>query len=81
LKQGLILAKRVICSNSLDVAQAMNEGGYSNEASTVHFMTAITWLASEFLNFKFQHNFYEANLIAHELARLAREYDQQVWLD
>jgi hypothetical protein len=33
------------------------------------------------LKVKFEHNFREANLVAHELARLARGSDQQVWLD
>jgi hypothetical protein len=58
----------------------MNEGGYSNVV-----LAAILddWypLASEFLKVKFEHNFREANSIAHELAKLARGSDKQVYLD
>jgi hypothetical protein len=38
-------------------------------------------LASEFMEIQLEHNCREANMVAHELARLARGSDQQVWLD
>jgi ribonuclease HI len=86
LKQGLLLAQslgcnRVICcSDNLDVVQAMKEGGYSHGVSAA-ILDDCYYLASNFPKIQFEHNYREANMVAHELARLARGSDQHVWLD
>ena len=86
LKQGLLLAQslgctRVICcSDNLDVVQAMQEGGYSQGISAA-ILDNCYHLATRFLKIEFEHNYREANMVAHELARLARESDQHTWLD
>jgi ribonuclease HI len=72
LKGGLTLAQsmgcnRVICYDNMDVIQAMTEGGFSNGA--------------DFVKIQFEHTFRESNRVAHELARLAREHEHNVWLD
>jgi hypothetical protein len=53
---------------------------YFNRAS-VAILDDCYHLTFEYLKVKFNHNFREANSVAHELARPARESDQQVWLD
>jgi hypothetical protein len=58
----------------------MHEGGYYNGASAA-ILDDCYHLASKFLKVKFEHNFREANSVAHELPSLARGSDQQVWLD
>jgi ribonuclease HI len=86
LKQGLILAQTVgcdraiCCSNSMDVIQAMEDGGYSNGSAAAIFDDCYH-LASYFLKIQFEHNYREANQVAHELARVAGRNDQSVWLD
>jgi hypothetical protein len=68
LKQGLLLA-----------IQAMQEGGYSSSVATAT-LDDCYHLASYFLKIQFEHNYREANMVAHELAKLARRNDQHVWL-
>jgi nitrate/TMAO reductase-like tetraheme cytochrome c subunit len=84
-KHGLELAQNVgcnrilCCSDSLDVIQAMQDGGYSNGAATI--LDDFYHLATEFSKVHFEHNCHEPNLVAHEIARYARSNDQHVWLD
>jgi hypothetical protein len=39
------------------------------------------YLAKEFPKIEFEHNFREANMIAHELASVTRRVNQNIWLD
>jgi ribonuclease HI len=86
LKQGLILAQiigcnRIICcSDNMDVIQAMKEGGYSNCVAAA-ILDDCYHLATEFVKIEFEHNFREANMVAHELAKSAGREDQHIWLD
>lgn len=86
LKQGLILAqslgcnKVVCCSDNMDVIQAMNNGGYSSGIAAA-ILDDCYHLAIEFVKIKFEHDYREANSVAHELARLARGQMQQVWFE
>jgi hypothetical protein len=58
----------------------MQEGGYSSGVAAAT-LDDCYHLASDFLKIQFEHNYREANMVAHELARLARRNDQHVWLD
>jgi hypothetical protein len=64
----------------MDVIQAMTDGGFSNGV-TVPIVDDCYHLASEFVKNEFEHNCCEANAVAHELARLARDQEHHVWLD
>jgi hypothetical protein len=86
LKEGLLLAQSmgcnrvIMCSDCLDVVTTMQGGGNSHEVSAAVFDDCY-YLASEFIKVQFEHNYREANAVAHELARLARGSNQNVWLD
>jgi ribonuclease HI len=82
LKEGLILAqiigcnKIVCCSDNVDVIQGMKEEGYSNCVAAA-ILDDCYHLATEFVKIEFEHNFCEANMVAHELAKSVHRVDQQ----
>jgi hypothetical protein len=57
----------------------MQEGGYSNGIAAAMFDNCYH-LATELPKVLLEHT-YEANTMAHELARVARGSDEQVWPD
>jgi ribonuclease HI len=85
LKNGIMLAQSVgcnrliCCSDNLFVIEAM-KGGFSSGAAAA-ILDDCYHLATEFSKIQFEHNYREANKVAHELARRARNGVQQVWLD
>jgi hypothetical protein len=58
----------------------MKDGDFLNGCTAAIFDDC-HYLASDFLKIKFEHNFQEANQIAHKLARLAKNHGQSFWLD
>ena len=58
----------------------MKEGGYSHGVAAA-ILDDCYHLASEFLKIQFEHNYREANQVAHELASRARSCNQHVWID
>jgi hypothetical protein len=50
--------------------------GIQVELQHQFWMTAITLLAIDFVKIQFDHNYREANQVAHELARVAYRHDQ-----
>jgi hypothetical protein len=77
VKHGLELAQNVgcnrilCCSDSLDVIQAMQDGGYSNGAATI--VDDFYHLATEFSKIPFEHNYREPNSVAYEIAKVYQE--------
>ena len=57
----------------------MKEGGSLGTAAAVFY--DCYHLATEFPKIVFEHSHREANVVAHELARVARGSNEQVWLD
>jgi ribonuclease HI len=86
MKQGLLLAQVVGCnriiisSDNRDAVEIMQEGGNSSGVAAAIFDDCY-YLSSEFSRVQFEHSFWEANSVAHELARVARGSQPQVWLD
>jgi ribonuclease HI len=86
LKQGLILAETMGCnriimsSDSSEVIKIMQDRGNSSGAAAAIFDDCYH-LSSEFSRVLFEHSFRKANAVAHELARIARGSDTQVWID
>jgi hypothetical protein len=86
MKQGLLLAQMVGCnriiisSDNSDAVKIMQEGGNSSGVAATIFDDCY-YLSSEFSRVQFEHSFREANSVAHELARVARGSQPQVWLD
>jgi hypothetical protein len=64
----------------MDVIQAMNNGGYSSGIAAA-ILDDCYHLATKFVKIHFEHDYREANSVAHELARLARGQMQQVWFE
>jgi hypothetical protein len=64
----------------MDMVKAMIDGGFSNGAVAA-ILDACYHMATEFVKIHFEHTFCESNTVAHELARLARGHEQNVWLD
>jgi hypothetical protein len=58
----------------------MKGGGQSNGVATTVFEDCYH-PALDFPKVLFEHSFREANSVAHELARMARDSIGQVWLD
>jgi hypothetical protein len=62
----------------MDVIQAMP--GFSNKVAAA-ILDDCYHLASDFVKIEFEHNCLEANVVAHELARIAWYQEHHVWLD
>ena len=58
----------------------MQDGGNSHGVSAAIFDDCY-YLATKFIKIQLEHNYHEANGVAHELARIAKESSQNVWLD
>jgi hypothetical protein len=58
----------------------MQAGDFSNKSAAA-ILDDCYHLALDFVKIHFEHSFYEANQVAHELARLDRSNNQLVWLD
>jgi ribonuclease HI len=81
LKEGLLLAQHVgenriiIQSDCLEVVETMKDGGFSaNSAAAIYDECITIW--SGFQEISIQHCSRDANCVAHELARRARQSKQ-----
>jgi hypothetical protein len=87
LKEGLMLAQHIGCnrliiqSDCIEVVQIMKDGGVSaNSAVAIYDDCNIIW--SGFHDISIEHCRREANQVAHNLARRARQYKQNcTWVD
>ena len=87
LKEGLMLAQYIGCnrliiqSNCMEVVQIMTEGGFSgNSAAAIYDDWNTIW--SGFQDISIEHCSREANQVAHNLARRARQHRQNcTWVD
>jgi ribonuclease HI len=79
LKEGLMLAQHIGCnrliiqSDCMEVVQIMKDGGFSaNSTAAIYDDCNIIW--SGFQDISIEHCSREANQVAHNLARRARQY-------
>lgn len=87
LKEGLMLAQQIGCnrliiqSDCMEVVQIMTDGGFTaNSAAAIYEDCNILW--SGFADITIEHCSREANQVAHNLARRAREYETNcTWVD
>jgi hypothetical protein len=87
LKEGLMLAQHIGCnrliiqSDCMEVVQIMKEGGFSaNLVAAIYDDCNTIW--SGFQDISIEHCSREANQVAHNLARRARQHRQNcTWVD
>ena len=85
LKRELLLVQSLRCnrvifaSDSMDVVETMINGAHSHGVAAAIFYDCYH-LSTEFVKIEFVHEPRERNIVAHELASLAKFSNQSVWL-
>jgi hypothetical protein len=72
-------SKVEICSDDVDVVEALKEGSSTSVASAI--FDDCYFMSLDFTHVIYDHCFREINQVAHELARLAKFSSLELWMD